>query len=233
MRIKKMKQHITPNRHRWRQSSFVLSLLFTPSHSLSLLLFPLLLTACGGGDVAQPKPKAYLRIDMPEPNYVTIDSLPIPDSLGGGAIVLPYGFEMNSHAFISRAKHSKRGAAIELCYPQWSGYVELMYKPLAGRDDLQAQADTALRMLEYHYQVASGIEEEVIQIADKQVYATVWHIDGRSVASTCQFVATDSNSHFLHGEVIIDQVPNNDSLAPMLNYMQDDVDHLIKTLRWK
>ena len=230
MKIKKMKQHIT---HRWRQPSFVLSLLFTPSHSLSLLLFPLLLTACGGGDVPQPKPKAYLRIDLPQPQYAAVDTVRTPDSLGGVAFPAPFFFEMNSQALISQAKSSRRGATLELCDPQWSGYVELMYKPLAGRDDLQAQVDTAMRMLQYHYKVATGIEEDLIQVPENQVYATIWRIQGRDVASTCQFVVTDSNAHFLHGEVIIDQAPNNDSLAPVLNYMQADVDHLIETLRWK
>lgn len=223
MRIKKMKQHITPNRHRWRQPFFIFYFSF----------FIFLLTACGGGDVPQPKPKAYLRIDLPAQEYVAVDTVRTPDSLGAISFPAPFHFEMNRHALISQARSSRRGAAIELCYPQWSGYVELMYKPLAGRDDLQAQTDTAMRMLEYHYRVASGIEEECIQVPESHVYATVWHVKGRDVASTCQFVVTDSSAHFLHGEVIIDQAPNNDSLAPMLNYMQADVDHLIKTLRWK
>lgn len=162
-----------------------------------------------------------------------MDTVRISDSLRGIVFPAPFLFEMNRHAFISQARYSKRGAAIELCYPQWSGYVELMYKSIAGRDDLRAQIDTAMRMLEYHYQVAAGIDEDLIQIPDNQVYATVWHINGRDVASSCQFIVTDSNSNFLHGEIIIDQTPNNDSLAPMLNYMQTDVEHLIQTLRWK
>ena len=183
--------------------------------------------------MAQPKPKAYLRVDMPEQEYVAVDTVKVSDSLGSISFPAPFLFEMNRHALIAQAKCSRHGAAIELCYPQWNGYLELMYKPLAGHDDLQAQVDTAMRMLEYHYWVAAGIDEDLIQVPDNQVYATVWRINGRDVASTCQFVVTDSTSHFLHGEVIIDQSPNNDSLAPMLNYMQADVDHLIKTLRWK
>jgi gliding motility-associated lipoprotein GldD len=197
------------------------------------ILAAVLLTACGGGDIPQPKPKAYLRVDMPAPDYVAVDTVKTPDSLGGISFPAPFTFEKNRHAIISQAKYSKRGAAIEICYPQWSGYVELMYKHLAGRNDLQSQIDTAMRMLEYHYRVAAGIDEELIQVPDNHVYATVWHINGRDVASTCQFVVTDSNAHFLHGEVIIDQSPNNDSLAPMLNYMWADVDYLIKNLRWK
>ena len=193
----------------------------------------MLLASCGDGEVPQPKPKAYLRVDMPTQEYVTMDTVRISDSLRGIVFPAPFLFEMNRHAFISQARYSKRGAAIELCYPQWSGYVELKYKSIAGRDDLRAQIDTAMRMLEYHYQVAAGIDEDLIQIPDNQVYATVWHINGRDVASSCQFIVTDSNSNFLHGEIIIDQTPNNDSLAPMLNYMQTDVEHLIQTLRWK
>ena len=193
----------------------------------------MLLVSCGGGDVSQPKPRAYLRIDMPDHNYIAVDSLRLSDSLSDIVFPSPFRFEMNSHALIAQAKQSKHGAAIELLYPQWNGYVELMYKPLDGRDDLQPQTDTAMRMLEYHYQVASGIEEELIQVPDNRVFATVWHIAGRNVASTYQFIATDSANHFLHGVIIIDQTPNNDSLAPQINYMQADVDHMIKTLRWQ
>lgn len=200
---------------------------------LTSLIATMLLASCGDGEVPQPKPKAYLRVDMPTQEYVAMDTVRISDSLRGIVFPAPFLFEMNRHAFISQARYSKRGAAIELCYPQWSGYVELMYKSIAGRDDLRAQIDTAMRMLEYHYQVAAGIDEDLIQIPDNQVYATVWHINGRDVASSCQFIVTDSNSNFLHGEIIIDQTPNNDSLAPMLNYMQTDVEHLIQTLRWK
>jgi gliding motility-associated lipoprotein GldD len=200
---------------------------------LTILTTFVLFAACGGGEVPQPKPKAYLRVDMPTPDYIVVDTVRTPDSLGGVSFPAPFIFEKNRHAIFSQAKYSKRGAAIEIYYPQWSGYVELMYKPIAGRNDLQSQIDTAMRMLEYHYRVAAGIDEDLIQVPDNHVYATVWHINGRDVASTCQFVVTDSNAHFLHGEVIIDQSPNNDSLAPMLNYMQADVDHLVKTLRWK
>lgn len=219
-----MKYNITPGWHRLRQPFFILQ---------SSIFVLLLLTACGGGEVPQPKPKAYLRVDMPQQEYIVVDTVRLSDSATNVSFPSPFLFERNIHVLISQAKHNARGAAIELCYPDWKGYVELMYKPLAGRDDLQPQTDTAMRMLEYHYKVASGIEEELVQVPENQVYATVWHINGRDVATTYQFIATDSSRHFLHGEIIIDQAPNNDSLAPMLDYMRADVDHLIKTLRWR
>lgn len=192
-----------------------------------------LLVSCGGDDTPQPKPKAYLRIDMPHRHYVEVDTLRPTESPDMKPIPSPFHFIMNDYAILTRAKQNASSTAIELYYPEWKGYVTMMYKHIRGTDDLRAQIDTAIRMLSFHQQVASGIDETLIQAPDNHVYATVWSISGRNVATTYQFIATDSTAHFLHGEIIIDQTPNNDSLAPMLEYMQTDVDNLIKTLRWR
>ena len=65
------------------------------------------------------------------------------------------------------------------------------------------------------------------------MHSTVWRLRGRNVASTYQFFATDSLHHFLRGALYINRTPNNDSLAPVLEYIQADLDHLIETLRWR
>jgi gliding motility-associated lipoprotein GldD len=118
-------------------------------------------------------------------------------------------------------------------YPQWDGVVFLTYKQLNGRDDLRGQIDTSSRMLEKHYQFTSGIDEQVFESEDHTVHAVRWHLKGSRVASTYQFYATDSVRHFLRGALYINHAPNNDSLAPALEYMQRDIDHLIETLRWR
>jgi gliding motility-associated lipoprotein GldD len=113
------------------------------------------------------------------------------------------------------------------------GVVFLTYKHLHGRDDLRGQIDTSSRKLEMHYQFASGIDEQVFESDDHTVHAVRWHLKGSRVASTYQFYATDSVRHFLRGALYINHTPNNDSLAPALEYMQRDIDHLIETLRWR
>ena len=118
-------------------------------------------------------------------------------------------------------------------YPQWDGVIFLTYNHLRGPADLRGQTDTSLHLLEQHYQFSSGIDERAFEDRDRRVFATVWHIKGRNVASTYQFYATDSLHHFLRGALFINRPPNNDSLAPVLEYMQRDIDHLIETLRWR
>lgn len=185
------------------------------------LVATMVLVACGGGDYS-PKPQAYLRIDMPEQHFSPVDSLP-----------LPFLFEKNDAAELILKKDTPNEVWVDINYPQWDGVVFLTYRRLHKPDDLRGQTDTSTRLLEKHYQFASGIDEQVFESDDHTVHAVKWHLKGKNVASTYQFYATDSTHHFLRGAVYINHAPNNDSLAPVLDYMHRDLDHLIETLRWR
>jgi gliding motility-associated lipoprotein GldD len=199
---------------------------------LPLMGLALLAVGCGGGDFS-PKPMAYLRIDTPQPRYGWLDTLSLPDSIGGGTVALPFGCDINQEAQLALKKNTRHEMWIDLNYPQWGGVVYLTYRRLASAKDLRGQTDTSMRLLERHYQFASGIDEQVFESNDHTVHATKWHLKGRNVASTYQFYATDSVRHFLRGAVMVNHAPNNDSLAPVLDYMHRDIDRLIETLRWQ
>ena len=184
-----------------------------------LIMVTTMLIGCGGNDYS-PKPQAYLRIDMPEHKYTPTDSL-------------PFSFEKNALSQINLKKDHANEVWVDLVYPKWDGVVFLTYKRLAGPEDLRGQTDTSTRLMESHYQFASGIDEQLFESDDHTVHAVRWHIKGKNVASSYQFYATDSLHHFLRGALYINRIPNNDSLAPVLEYLQADIDHLIETLRWK
>ena len=80
---------------------------------------------------------------------------------------------------------------------------------------------------------SSGIDENRFVDRPHRVSGTTYHLKGQNVASTYQFWATDSNRHFVRGALYIDCTPNNDSLAPVLEYIQEDINHLIETIRWR
>ena len=204
----------------------------------------LLLAGCGGGDYS-PKPSAYLRIDMPDHEYFLLDTMrscpgdtlifdgDTSITLTGYTKTFPFAFEANTRIEWTEKKSTPDETWVDLYYPEWDGVVFLTYKRLHGPDDLRGQTDTSTRLLESHYQFTSGIEEHEYSNPDNHVYAITYHLKGRNVASTYQFWATDREHNFLRGAVYLNKAPNNDSLAPVLEYIQQDVDHLIETLRWR
>lgn len=208
-----------------------------------------LLTSCHNDYT--PKPYAYLRIDLPEHNYWLVDTLPtIIEGKSLPGITLPFLFEANDSVELKLKKPRQvctfmaDGSIkpervnydevwLDLNYPSLDGVVFLTYKQLSGPDDLRGQTDTSTRLLEQHYQFTSGVEEQRYEDTGNKVYGTVYYLKGSKVASTCQFWLTDSVQHFLRGALYLNTTPNNDSLAPVIDYMQTDIEHLVETLRWR
>lgn len=224
--------------------------------SVQCAVAALVLLFCSCGNDYTPKPAAYLRIDTPEHKYWLVDTL--PNEMFGQSIpgtTLPFIFEANECTELTLKRprlvctmddyDTKSGIKpvyskgmfdevwLDINYPQWNGVVFLTYKRIRSLDDLRGQIDTSARLLEKHYQVASGVDEHRFDSDDGTVHAVTWHLLGAKVASTYQFYATDSVSNFLRGGLFLNQTPNNDSLAPVLEYIQADIDHLIETLRWR
>jgi len=203
-----------------------------------------MMAACGGGDYT-PKPQAYLRIDMPQHKYFMLDTFgcrrgdtlvfggDTTIALSGYTKTFPFTFEANQCIEFTEKDAPKGERWIDLMYPQWNGVVFLTYKRLGGAADLRGQTDTSMHLVEKHYQFATGIDEQQFESTDHTVHAVTWKIKGPKVASTYQFYATDSVHHFLRGALYINSTPNNDSLAPVIEYIQADIDHLIETLRWR
>ena len=185
-------------------------------------LFALLLASCGGGDDYSPKPQAYLRIDLPRHSYTVYDTA-----------ALPFTFEQSQIAEVVWKKDRGGEKWIDIRYPAHKGYVFLTYKALRGPKELAGQVDTSMKFLENHYSHSTGVDENMFIDKEHRIYGTTYHLKGQNVASTYQFWATDSTRHFLRGSLYIDCTPNNDSLAPVLTYIQEDMNHLIESIRWR
>ena len=189
--------------------------------TLSVVLAALLMGGCGGKDYT-PKPTAYLRIDLPEKHYTVFDTA-----------ALPFAFEKGGDCEVVWKRDNRSEKWIDLYYPRLRSVVYLSYKSIHGVDDMRAQIDTSYKFLSMHFDHSSGIDERQFFNPDNHVYASTSRLRGTHVASTYQFWATDSSRHFLRGSLYLDYTPNNDSLAPVIEYLQDDIDHLIETLRWR
>lgn len=189
--------------------------------TLMLIMLTTLIGACGRNSYT-PKPVGYIRFDLPEKNYETYDDAR-----------LPFTFEKASEAEVVWKKEDRRHRWLDINYPQYHGVVYLTYNAMRGSEDLKGQIDTSYRLMKIHFDYSSGLDEQQFFNEPDHVYGSTYLIKGQNVASTYQFWLTDSTRHFLHGALFIDCTPNNDSLAPILEYLQSDIQHLIETVKWK
>jgi gliding motility-associated lipoprotein GldD len=107
--------------------------------------------------------------------------------------------------------------------------IHLSYKPVAG--NLFIYTEESRELTYKHTQKASAIEERIFVNHSDRVYGTIYLISGNA-ASPIQFYLTDSIRHFLRGALYIRDVPNIDSLKPVIDFLVPDVIRLIETTVW-
>ncbi len=165
-----------------------------------------------------PKPRSYFRIDFPEKQYTTYQS------------DCDYSFEYPLYAVIK----PYQGPGAEPCwinveFPGYRGKIHLTFKPLHG--DLATFVEDVHTLAYKHIIKADDILEKPVSIPDRKVYGLIYEIQGNT-ASSLSFYVTDSIRHFLSGALYFSVEPNKDSLAPVVRFFSEDVDHLINTLTW-
>jgi len=166
-----------------------------------------------------PKPKGYLRIKTPEKSYRLYDEQP------------QYSFEVPEYAQVvpNQSRNAKEGW-FDIRVPELNGTIHLSYKPVNGN---LSEYITDCRTLAYKHTVkAEGIEETPFIEREEDRYGMIYDLSG-NVASAVQFFVTDSTTHFLRGSLYFHTVPNQDSLRPLVDFLREDILHLIETTRWK
>jgi gliding motility-associated lipoprotein GldD len=54
-----------------------------------------------------------------------------------------------------------------------------------------------------------------------------------NTASPIQFYLTDSTKDFFRAALYFNNIPNQDSLAPVIDYLREDIMMMMETFRWK
>jgi len=164
--------------------------------------------------IQQPKPKALLRLQFPEPQYTTA-----PDSY-------PFEFEYNDWVEL-KGKNTK---APYLYYPNMKATLYLSYVEV--ENNIDSLLNDAYQLPGKHMVKAKEIPERVFIAPEQKVYGTLFTVVGNA-ASQLQFFLTDSTDHFLMGSLYFYSRPNYDSIMPAAKYVERDVMHFMESLRWK
>lgn len=182
------------------------------------LLFSWLMVACGEEEV-HPKPRGFFRIELPERTFEMFDPAGCP-----------FKFEIPNYAIAVKDTNSLAEPCwYYLIMPKLNAQLYLTYKPLNG--DVDKYLEDTHTLVYKHTARASSIDEQVVQF--KPGVSGVIYTLGGDAASATQFFVTDSVNHFLRGAIYFNVLPNADSLAPVQDYLREDVLHMLKSFEWK
>jgi len=185
--------------------------------SLILLFF----CSCGGNNDYSPKPRGYFRIVFPEKSYQPYTAS------------CPFTFLYPKYATIEPDHHADaKPCWINVQFPQFNGTLHLSYMPIRSKKEFDELVEDAHKLTFKHTIKATGIDEGTISYPDRKIYGIYYTIDGNA-ASSLQFFLTDSTKNYIRGALYFNTAPRLDSIQPVLTFVKQDVNVLIKSFRWK
>ena len=187
------------------------------------LFFGVFLVSCGKSDNSTPKPKTYFRLDVPVPTYQIFDTLD-----------LPFTFKYPNYGIIEKTEDKFNNKNwFNISYPNYGCKLYVSLINISPKTTLVNLVNDSYNFTKEHDKFSSGVIERAYSNKEAKVYGYVFEIKGSKVASPYQFYVTDSVRHFLRGALYFDSKPNNDSLAPIIQRVTEDLDYMISTFEWK
>ena len=128
-----------------------------------------------------PKPRGFLRVDLPEKEYQKSD------------LNCPFIFE---HGHYAEIENREEYCWFNLQFPKQKGTLHMSYKVV--QNNLDEYINNSHDLAYKHIRVAEGISEQIYQNHEKKVFGIVYDFEGNT-ATAIQFYLTDSVNHFVRG----------------------------------
>jgi gliding motility-associated lipoprotein GldD len=189
------------------------------------------------------KKQGYFKIDFPKRDYIKFDDLGFP-----------FSFEYPAYAVVEKGSAYFDSAtsnpfSINIDFPSFNGKIFMSYKVVGGKSVYKVKApggayrdsvgiNVFQNMVDDSYKLTYKNDIKAYSIEDSIMH-TPNHITGiffrlsGNVATAKQFLLSDTVHNFLRGALYFDATPNEDSLHPVNDFLQEDMKHIINTLRWK
>ena len=179
-----------------------------------------LFCSCSNPDFS-PKPRGFFRLNFPQKKY---------QSYTGGC---PFTFNYPVYASVEPDKNrNAQPCWLNLEFPQFKGTLHLSYMPVTSKKVFNELIEDAHTFAFKHTVKATGIDEGTIAYPDRKMYGIYYRIDGNA-ASAVQFYLTDSTQNYLRGALYFNELPRQDSIKPVLDFVKKDIDVMIKSIRWR
>ena len=169
-----------------------------------------------------PKPKGYNRIDFKDSSYKIYHDE-------------HFSFNYSDLAYIDFVSTNNNAADnknwFNIIYPDYNLRIYCTFLPI-NKISLKKMLDDSYYMAHAHVLMADGINQTLYSNPEKKVSGIVYDIEG-SVATPIQFFLTDSISNFFRASFYYDVPVKYDSVAPVTNFIRNDIMELIESFEWK
>ncbi len=180
--------------------------------NIFILIISLIFLSCN--DDVLPKPKAFLGLTYPEKKYEKLK------------IERPFTFDVLKNTVVIDEANNW----IKIKYPNLKASIDITYRPI--NNNLNELLTEAEKLVFKHTVKAEEIIPKDFVNPKKRVFGSMYEITGNA-ASHIQFHVTDSTNNFIKGSLYFYVKPNYDSILPAVNYVKEDILHLVETLEWK
>lgn len=217
---------------------------FPKSQYLLYYLLPIascfLLTACNSTYTS--KKTGYFKIEFPEREYIRFQQEGFP-----------YTFEYPVYARVVKDstyfdQDTQNPFWVNIDFPQFGGRIFLSYKTIGGKSTYKVKladgsykdslginvfdkmVNDAFNLTNKNEAVATSIKDSLFH-TQNGITGVFFRVGGNA-ATAKQFFMSDTSNNFFRGALYFDVTPNADSLKPVQDFLQKDIDHLINTFRW-
>jgi gliding motility-associated lipoprotein GldD len=165
----------------------------------------------------KPRPRAYPRIEYPEKSYQDF-----------AAKDCPFTFRFPAYAEI---KDKDKPCWFDIYMPAFEARIHCSYLPVHSRAEHDELVKDAFTIADKINARANYMEQAPIHNAQG--------VGGLSLtwtgpaASPVHFFLTDTTQHFFTAALYFDSKVQPDSLAPIVAFIQKDIDQMISSFTWK
>ncbi len=189
-----------------------------------ILLCCIGLTACQENRPT-PKPRGYPRVYYPEKEYQVFESTAC-------------NFEFQYPVYAQIVKDSlffderiENPCWFDLYFPPFDCQVHCSHYTIDGENTFEKLREDSYKLAYKHVVKANAIEEVPVK-NEYGVEGYVFNMEG-PVASFYNFYLTDYEENFIRGSLYFNTEVRPDSLAPVFDFVKEDLNKMIETFRWK
>jgi gliding motility-associated lipoprotein GldD len=181
--------------------------------------------ACFRDNNYTPKPRAYPRVEFPEKKYRDFNE-----------DYCPFTFEYPVYGEVQQETRFLNEAPLHPCwfdiwFSKFNARMHFSYYQINDTTRVEKLINDAFTIANKINQRSNYMDE--VKVANQyQVGGLILEFTGPA-ASPMHFFLTDTTQHFLKGALYFNTQIKPDSLAPISNFIKEDIAQMINTFQWK